>query len=424
MSTTCSSESEYSARVRSCLLVLAPLLVVGCETVELRAEATEPPADDEPAERSDATEAALPEGRVTALAVGPRSSCAIVARAELWCWGSAGHGLLGESAGPGPVRVAQAAELSAVSVTGDRVCYLAAGVPHCFGVIRRFGFPSSIYGEDPVAVTTPERVRGIEGVEALAIGPSQSCFLTGGAVRCLGNDSAGAGRGARTGRLGPPMGEDVRSVAAGSSHTCAADASGAVSCWGSGYSGQLPGTDVRAYTLAPTVLPGITGVRQIAAGPGARTCALGPSDAITCWGHAGDPQARAVVRMPPTPLEGAGEPIARIAVGPGEVLALGESGALYRYAVGEARREEQAPHERQPALRAEFEGPERLDVAPAVDVGMGLSHTCALGRDAHVRCWGLPIGGRLGQGRADDALQGEVRPDAPIRVRFDQGEDT
>lgn len=407
-----------SVMTRATLLLLCWGLALGCETVELR-PAPEAPAAEVEGEGVDEAAPPPPAGRVTALSVGPRSSCAIVDRAALWCWGSAGQALLGESPGPGPVRVAEGSELSAVSVAGDRVCYVAQGVPHCFGVVRGFGFPADTYYVEPVVAAAPQPVRGVDDVEALALGQSQSCFLAGGAVRCLGNDRSGAGRGARSGRLGRVMAEGVRSVAAGAMHTCVADAEGEVWCWGDAGAGQLPGTRVRSYTYERSALGGVTGVRQLAAAPtGALTCALGEEDAITCWGAAGDIQSREGMRVGegPVALEGAGEPIARVAVGRLEVYAIAESGALHRYAVAGPRAERRARG--LAPLRTELEGPERVETAPAVDVGVGLSHTCALGRDGHVRCWGLPIGGRLGAAREE-----EVSADEPVLVRFESEED-
>ncbi len=402
---------------RRVALSLCALITLGCETVELRPEAVEPTDAEETEADSEAADA-LPDGEVTLLSVGPRSSCAVVGGAALWCWGSAGHGLLGESAGPGPVRVATGEALTALSVGDDRVCYVAAGLPHCFGVVRGFGAPDYGYYSEPTIARSPERVDGLESVEALSVARNQSCFVSGGVTRCLGVAQGGAGSDARSSRLSIAMSRDARSLATGAAHSCVATEAGTVSCWGVAGAGQLPGTRVRGFTVASRELDGLSGIRQVASSPtGALTCALGAEDAVTCWGTAGDFLDSKGMSLGEelVALEGVGEPLARIAVGLLEVFAVAESGALYRYAV---RGPEQTTEARGVTrVRTELQSAVRVDTAPVADVGVGLSHTCALGRDGHVRCWGLPIGGRLGA-EAEVA----VTADAPVLVRFDGGD--
>lgn len=412
-----SPAGRWARDVRRCAhrlgILLGALLTVGCEEVELRAEPSSPaiPSEGE-AEAAGPTD---PEpGNVTALSVGPRSSCAIVGREALWCWGSAGHGLLGESPGPGPVRVASGQELSAVSVGDDRVCYLAEGTPYCFGVVGGFG-PDYGYYSEPEIAYSPQPVGGLESVDAVSVARNQSCFLSGGVTRCLGDAPSGAGSNARSSRPSIALSRDARSLATGASHSCVATTDGKVSCWGSNAAGQLPGSGVRGYTLTAAELDMPEGARQVASSPtGALTCALGAEDAIVCWGAAGDVGAREGMRVGdgPVALEGAAEPIARIAVGLLEVYAVADSGALYRYAVGDAERDPEGG--RFVRYRTELEGPARVDTAAVAQVGVGLSHTCALGQDGHVRCWGLPVAGRLGA-PAEDA----VGADAPVLVRFE-----
>lgn len=392
------------------------LSVTGCETVDLRPE-IEPPAAAE-TEASPAQDEGVP-GSVTSLSVGPRSSCAIVDGASLWCWGSPGHGLLGESPGPGPVRLVHGEDLTALAVGDDRVCYAAAGVPHCFGVVRGFGTYDYGYYSEPTIARSPERVRGLEEVDAISVARNQSCFLSAGVTRCLGSAEGGAGAGARSSRFGAEMTRDARSLATGATHTCVAEGDGKVTCWGSASAGQLPGTQIRGFVREGKELDGLGGIRQVASSPtGALTCALGSEDAVTCWGTAGDFLDGAGMDLGEAlvALEGAGEPIARIAVGLLDVYAVAESGALYRYSV---RGPEPAAEVRNGVrLRTELVGPESVDTPPVADVGVGLSHTCALGQDRHVRCWGLPIGGRLGS-----ESERAVSADEPVVVRFEAVED-
>jgi alpha-tubulin suppressor-like RCC1 family protein len=63
----------------------------------------------------------------------------------------------------------------------------------------------------------------------------------------------------------------ITQVSAGGAHTCALDASGAVTCWG---------TDDFGQTAVPLGLGTITQVDTC----GAHTCAVDTSGSVTCWG--------------------------------------------------------------------------------------------------------------------------------------------
>ena len=83
----------------------------------------------------------------------------------------------------------------------------------------------------------------------------------------------------------------VRQVSLGLHHACALTVTGEVACWGSNYSGQLgtPADTVgsrrldRPATTEPAIVPGVSGVRSIAAG-GFHTCAVTEKGGVVCWG--------------------------------------------------------------------------------------------------------------------------------------------
>ncbi|MCP4465631.1 MAG: hypothetical protein GY813_02625 [Halieaceae bacterium] len=81
------------------------------------------------------------------------------------------------------------------------------------------------------------------------------------------------GRASRGGRRPVPdaLGTVVQ-VTAGEYHTCALDAAGAVSCWGSNEYGQS------------TVPAALGTVVQVTAGD-SHTCALDAAGAVSCWGY-------------------------------------------------------------------------------------------------------------------------------------------
>ncbi|MAQ13584.1 MAG: hypothetical protein CMN30_02150 [Sandaracinus sp.] len=378
-------------------------LLLGCETVSLRPAPSEPTEPAAPVATETAAPATPPPGRVTALAVGPRSNCAILDEHELWCWGSGDDGLLGPHPGPGPVRLLTAEGLSAVSVGGASLCFVASGEVQCLGRPQAPPDLFTGYRHPGEARTAPEPVRGIDGVRAVAVGGEATCLLRdSGSVHCLGSPSAGGGPGASTRRTGAAIVQEARSLTASGAHACASTGDGSVWCWGSGHAGQLPGTEVR-HSVEAVLLPGLADVRQVAAAPdGSLGCALAGRGSLTCWGAAGDVWRRrgamlgeGLVQVPEV-----GEPIRRVRVGALEILTVAESGAVYRIAV--TAPEQDPEGSTTTPLRARLERPRRLALPPAVDVGVGVAHRCALGTDRNVRCWGHRIGGRLGDGDSSD----------------------
>ena len=72
------------------------------------------------------------------------------------------------------------------------------------------------------------------------------------------------------------------SIAAGTHHACAIEATGRVACWGKAGNGRL-GTPDRADHLTPVEVPGLDDVAGLAAGTDI-TCAWTAHGAVWCWG--------------------------------------------------------------------------------------------------------------------------------------------
>jgi alpha-tubulin suppressor-like RCC1 family protein len=104
-------------------------------------------------------------------------------------------------------------------------------------------------------------------------------------VFCAGsNDYGELGDGTMTTALLPVRAgvSSATIVAAGTWHTCAVVAGGAVVCWGRNDAGQLGRSITSPYELAAADV-GLRGVVKLVAGR-AQTCALLDDATIACWG--------------------------------------------------------------------------------------------------------------------------------------------
>jgi len=235
-----------------------------------RDAAHETGADARPGSHDSGAEAALDAGSPTALAAGSGFACVLRSGGTVECWGNNYDGELGNGTSKGPQSC-------------DYVPYACS--------------------------TTPVGVSGLSGVTAIAAGNADGCaLLSSGTVECWGDNEWGQlGDGTSTGpqTCGPPSGSrscsmtpvavsglsGVTAIAAGGAHACALLSGGTVDCWGANFFGQLgnatssgPETcNGMACSSTPVTVPGLSGVRAIAAG-GSESCALLTGGTIECWG--------------------------------------------------------------------------------------------------------------------------------------------
>lgn len=209
-------------------------------------------------------------------------------------------------------------------------------------------------------VITPQLGQAPGGHMCALIGPRS--------VRCWGNGNSGQlGRG-NTSNVGDdesvsalgdlPLGLDIVQLAIGGTHTCVLQKAGSVRCWGSNTYGQLgQGNRIASgdgIGPAPANLPDIDlgGVAlQVAMGAW-HTCALMADGGVRCWGRGQDGQ-----------------------LGYGSINNVADDSTPIR----------------SPALAGDVPLGE-----PAVAIGAGNTHTCAVTATGGVKCWGLNASGQLG----------------------------
>lgn len=82
--------------------------------------------------------------------------------------------------------------------------------------------------------------------------------------------------------------DDVTDIAVGALHSCAVRLDGSVWCWGSNYAGMLGNDEVALGTSVPIQVQNLPPITSIDAGPW-RTCGIDRSGAVYCWGYGWSP---------------------------------------------------------------------------------------------------------------------------------------
>ena len=254
---------------------------------------------------------------VVALALGTSHSCALTMSGGVKCWGSNALNQLG-SGGPSsatPVDVnGLTSGMTAIAVGNAHGCALTlAGGVKCWGLnsegqLGNGGFASAAIAADVPALTS--------GVAAIAAGGGRSCAIlasTAG-LQCWGSNAAGGvGDNSTTPRPTPTdvagLTSGVALVSVGNDHTCAVDTIGAAKCWGSNTSGQLGDGTASSASLVPVAVSTLdSGVKTISAGSD-HTCALTTLAEARCWGSSSSGQVgdgQLVLRNSPVNVQSLG----------------------------------------------------------------------------------------------------------------------
>ena len=270
----------------------------------------------------------------------------------------------------------------------------------------------------PVALRpTPPALAEQEATRAtLDLGDGHACRVDpDGAVTCWGANGYGQlGLGVRTnGRTRPGrvvgLDDDVRSVSAGGSHSCALTMAGAVWCWGDNSSGQL-GDGTTRPSLLPVAVRGLDDPAVALSAGASHTCVVTRSGGAACWGGNGEGQLGDGGSLPD-------EDGAQISSAPVHVVGLPDqlvsvsASLVHTCAVTVTRRVvcwgENSLGQlgdgavlgllaRRPARRPPVEV---VGLSGVTDVTTGVSHTCALTDTGGVLCWGANDQGQLGDGR-------------------------
>lgn len=212
----------------------------------------------------------------TAISAGGQHTCGLTDAGQAYCWGSAGHGQLGNGFGngdstqfqPEPVLVDDPAggpvTFSAISAGGAHTCALTTtGTAYCWGWNQagQAGNDTALYAVRPAAVADPDD--GPVTFSAISAGGAHTCALTTtGTAYCWGWNPHGQLGNENIAAQAKPTpvegGHQFVSISAGELHTCAVTSAGSAYCWGNGGTDRL-GNDIdQTDRFIPTLVAGIT----------------------------------------------------------------------------------------------------------------------------------------------------------------------
>jgi alpha-tubulin suppressor-like RCC1 family protein len=280
---------------------------------------------------------------------------------------------------------------------------LAAGLHTC---VREPGGTLYCWGDNSlgqlgigtlVDQLSPVRVPGLDGVLSVTASRAGSCaLLSDDSVRCWGfGDSVG--NGTTTGTTSPTRAlvDEALGLSSSWGAHCALSSGGLVQCWGSNRYGTLGDGDQLDSPLPVSAM--VSGTPMAIAGGGNHSCALLTDGQVQCWGENEFGQlGDGTNTLSPVPIAVGSLPTAvEISAGGYHTCALSSDGSVWCWgynADGELGNGANSQFSLTPTL---VQG-----MPPATEVVAGSNHTCSLGVDRKVRCWGLGTSGQLGNGAA------------------------
>lgn len=322
-----------------------------------------------------------------AVAVGSGHTCGVTQEGTILCWGRNDYGQLGDgtvTTSSIAVRVSGIENAVMVATSSAASCaVLSDGTVWCWGHLGAYP-PNESY-------VTPVQVAWVRDATEFSIGWMYGCALkANGTVACGGPSASGLlGNGSENENLVPGIANAVQ-VRVGE-HVCAVLSTGKIQCWGFNACGAL-GDGTTQNRSQPVDVVGIANARGVAVGS-CHTCAVLATGEVWCWGYndhgsLGNGTTEAVLQPLPTPVVGITNAVS-VHASEYNTCAILENGGMKCWGFGEFR---------------QLGNGSALDSGTPVEV-KGLSnvmtaavgaHSCALGADHKVQCWGTNGEGELG----------------------------
>ena len=313
------------------------------------------------------------QGAATQISAGASHTCLITSTGAGYCFGAGNQGQLGlvngqyytNNAGYVGAPIGQSAPVafSSIAAGGNSSCGQAASGVYCWGQLGNITNPYT-------PVSAPYLISSYNGFNSLTVGSMHACGVVSGDSYCWGSNNlyqSGVDPSMAMFYSGTTMlifaqsngmGTSVARISAHGDFTCADKVNGTVQCFGSNYNGQL-GNGYGGWgskTWVPQNVGGGAGrqLRGVSTGS-EHACALDPSGYAFCWGWGlyGQLGQGASVNMSMFPVAVTG-------------------GRTYKA------------------------------------IAAGRNHSCAIGTDNHIYCWGQNNYRQLGTWIVD-SMGNEVR---------------
>ena len=249
-------------------------------------------------------------------------------------------------------------------------------------------------------------------VKSMSAGSTHTCAITAvNGVKCWGlNTNGQLGDGSIDPKTTPVdvsgLTSGVASISAGLSKTCAVTTGGAAKCWGLNRYGQLgiPFNSSTPNSLTPVDVTNLTsGVASISAG-GYHACSVMTGGGAKCWGfnnvgQLGNGSISTSASPTPTDVSGLTSGVASISAGGSHTCVVTTGGAAkcwgsgYSGEIGNGSSGDFSPDLPTPVNVLDSKGAAITGVA---SIATGFSHTCAVTTGGAALCWGLNDNGQLG----------------------------
>lgn len=187
--------------------------------------------------------------------------------------------------------------------------------------------------------------------------------------------------------------------------TCAVFGSGAVTCWGAGYGGEL-GNGSTANKAVPTTVTGITTATKVAVGTGF-ACALLADATVRCWGlndWGSLGNGTTTTSATPVVVSGVANAI-DLDAGQEHACAVISGGTVKCWGSNTVGQLGLAVDNNAHSTATTVAG-----LTSVVQISLGYGHSCARRSDATMRCWGNNAAGQVGIGQYGSSI---TTPTAP-----------